>query len=186
MRQFLLLLSLFALCLNVGAQGAKVKIPPRGPAMSLAEARKTLKADMPNKIAEFLELHNQARAEVGVPLAEWDPELAEFAQSWADHLVKAGGELQHSDSEYGENLATYFPLRGERPVHGAGLWYAEHTRYHGGTLTEANWEKVGHYTQMVWKRSVHIGFGVALTPQGKAILVASYRSPGNYLGEKPY
>ena len=135
-----------------------------------------------------MDLHNQARAQVGVAPLQWDPELARHAQKWADQLALQGGRLSHSDADEGEgeSLALYLPANGERPVHGAMLWYSERGRYHGEVFTDSICQTCGHYTQMVWKNSTKVGFGISLAPNGNAILVARYREAGNMMGETAY
>jgi pathogenesis-related protein 1 len=34
-----------------------------------------------------LDFHNKVRTEVGVTALTWSPDLAKFAQEWADHLA---------------------------------------------------------------------------------------------------
>ena len=41
----------------------------------------------------------------------------------------------------------------------------------------------GHFTQMVWKSSQKVGIGTATTKDGKMIIVANYKPPGNIIGE---
>lgn len=163
---------------------AEVVIPARGPQQSAAQAQKTLHQDMDGKIAEFLKLHNDARAEVGAPPLQWDPQLADAAQKWADHLAQTNTFTHHPEGDFGENLATYFPQNGERPVHGAQLWFSEKKLYHRENFSEKT--PCGHYTQMVWKESLQVGFGMAINAKGQAILVACYSPPGNMLGEPAY
>jgi hypothetical protein len=42
--------------------------------------------------------------------------------------------------------------------------------------------ETGHFTQLVWKGSKKVGFGLA-SKDGKDYVVAEYDPPGNYLGE---
>lgn len=166
---------------------AKGGVPAKGPHVDKATAKKQLKTDMDAKIDEFMKLHNDARAAVGVPPLEWDAKLAAVAQQWADTLAARGNALVHNDQiPYGENLAGYLPEYGERPVHGAKMWYDEIKLYRdAGPMTPTNYAQCGHYTQMVARRSHRVGFGVALAPNGMAILCANYDPPGNMQGEHP-
>jgi hypothetical protein len=46
--------------------------------------------------------------------------------------------------------------------------------------------QTGHFTQVVWKGSKQLGVGIAFANNGnKAIVVANYSPPGNYLGQFP-
>ena len=41
----------------------------------------------------------------------------------------------------------------------------------------------GHFTQVVWKDSKHLGVGKARSSNGKIIVVANYDPPGNFIGQ---
>jgi hypothetical protein len=164
-----------------------VAVPAKGPHVELEVARRNLKSDLQQQIDEFLKLHNDARAEVGLPALTWDPKLAAVAQQWAETLAARGDELEHNTAiEYGENLAGYLPQYGERPVHGAKMWYDEIEGYTGQEIGAPEPPVVGHYTQMVWRSTARVGFGMAMTPSGMAILCANYSPGGNTIGERPY
>jgi hypothetical protein len=46
--------------------------------------------------------------------------------------------------------------------------------------------QTGHFTQVVWKGSKQLGVGIAFANNDrKAIVVANYYPPGNYLGQFP-
>lgn len=161
-------------------------MPKEGPHVEVATARKKLRDDMPKQIAEFMKLHNDARAEVGVPPLVWDDQIAAYAQEWAE-TIAARDEMEHRpNGKYGENLAGYLPQYGERPVHGAKMWYDEIKDYHGEKIDGQNYQKFGHYTQMVWRKSTRVGFGVAMTPKGMVMLCANYAEAGNMIGDHPY
>lgn len=164
-----------------------VVVPDKGPQVSIETARKKLRDNMKSQIAEFMQLHNDARAEVGVAPLEWDAKLAAYAQQWADHLAAKGSDLEHRpNNKYGENLAGYLPQYGDRPVHGAKMWYDEKKDYHGEAISDTNYMTFGHYTQMVWSKTTKVGFGMAMAPDGMVILCANYEDAGNMIGEKPY
>jgi uncharacterized protein YkwD len=139
-----------------------------------------------------LDHHNKVRADVGSPGLQWSTELAKFAQEWADHLAAQGCDMQHrphDDSKwaqkYGENIfwgsaSSYTPLSASES------WYSEIKDYTYGVLNNSNWYNTGHYTQMVWKNTTHVGIGMAKCSDGAVIIVANYNPPGNYMGEKPY
>lgn len=167
-----------------GGGGGPAGIPAKGAEVDIATARKQLRDNLDQKIAEFMKLHNDARAEVGVAPLQWDPALATYAQEWADRIGASGNMEHRPNGKYGENLAGYLPQYGERPVHGAKLWYDEKKDYRGEKITTGM--NTGHYTQMVWARSTHVGFGIAMTKSGMVMLCANYSPAGNMLGEHPY
>ena len=66
------------------------------------------------------------------------------------------------------------------------MWYDEKKDYRDvGPMTATNYANCGHYTQMVGRRSSRVGFGVAMAPDGMAILCANYDPAGNMQGEHP-
>jgi len=135
-------------------------------------------------VAAFLDVHNAARAAVGAPPLQWSPKLAAYAQEWANQLARSGRFEHRPNNPYGENLAGYHPPNG--PAYGAKLWLDEKKDYRGEIIDSRNFRKFGHYTQMVWRKSTHVGYGVAQKPDGMWILVANYEPAGNMQGEHPY
>lgn len=176
---------------SLQAENAKLRtplgipLPAAGPQVKIEVARKKLRDNMEQQIAEFLKIHNDARAEVGVPPLVWDEEIAAYAQEWAEKIAAEDNMIHRPNGKYGENLAGYLPEYGERPVHGAQMWYEEIKDYNGGVMDAVNFE-AGHYTQMIWRKSTKVGFGIAMTKNGMAMLCANYEEAGNYGGEHPY
>ena len=132
----------------------------------------------------FLALHNQARAEVGAPPLQWDPLLAASAKAYAIELTSAG-QLVHSSREgrktVRENLLQNLP-GGRTPSQMIGVWTAEKSKFKPGIFpdvsTTGNWYDIGHYTQMVWETTTHVGCAI----NGDARyewLVCHYSPPGN-------
>jgi pathogenesis-related protein 1 len=152
------------------------------------------------EIREVMSRHNEVRHGVGVPPLTWSPELAEFAQAWADEIARTG-KFEHRPREgefanllYGENLAAGFG-----PGYGVATavehWRAEEAEYVSGTPVPELPEdfaqfKAGHYTQMVWRDTRSIGVGKAVIQTGDmagwTVYVANYDPPGNAGGRKPY
>lgn len=141
---------------------------------------------------EALDFHNQCRSEVSVPALSWSAELAAYAQNWADYLaLNYNCRMAHRSSmgqatkKAGENIfwgsATLFT-----PRDAAQSWYSEIKEYTYRPVTAQNFQKTGHYTQMVWKSTREVGMGISVCKNGSVIVVANYFPPGNYLGEKPY
>ena len=139
-----------------------------------------------------LELHNRARQEVGTPPLLWSAELAAFAQQWATYLAtEKGCRIEHRPAQgawgtrYGENIfwgsAASYSARDA-----ANAWYSEIRDYQKAPFGGDNWYKTGHYTQMVWKRTTHVGMGQAVCSNGAIIIVGNYDPPGNFMGQEPY
>lgn len=138
-----------------------------------------------------LDFHNKARKEVGIVMLEWSPELAAFAQAWADNLTSGGCKIQHRPQtgswaqQYGENI--YFATDpGVTTLTASKAWYNEINDYSNQKINVNNIAKVGHYTQMVWRSTTKMGIGVSRCPSGATIIVANYSPRGNFLGERPY
>ncbi|MFN8257801.1 MAG: CAP family protein [Bacteroidales bacterium] len=140
---------------------------------------------------EALDFHNKVRADVKVKPLEWSAELSKYAQEWADHLAAEGCNMQHRPydgkwaQKYGENIfwgmgAAYSAIDASKS------WYDEIKVYVHEVLNDSNWYKAGHYTQMVWYNTTHVGIGMAKCDDGGIIIVANYNPPGNYMGEKAY
>jgi uncharacterized protein YkwD len=131
--------------------------------------------------AEFMRIHNQARASAGVPPLEWSQELASFAQEWANRLASRG-QLEHRPGNlYGENLAYGTELRAAAA---ANLWLQERAAYDGGPIDSGNISAVGHYTQMIWRSTTRVGYGIARVGSN-IYVVANYAPAGNVVGQRP-
>jgi hypothetical protein len=143
-----------------------------------------------------LEVHNKAREDVGTPPLTWSIELANDAQNYAEVLASRNGRLIHSNyrDDQGENLYKAWVVGGalESPSSFPGRdasksWYDEikfyrYTKIRRFRLGPA----IGHYTQMIWKSTTHVGIGWAVSATGAVFVVARYSPAGNYIGEKPY
>lgn len=139
---------------------------------------------------EALDFHNKVRADVESPPLQWSEDLAGYAQAWADKLA-VNCDFEHRPSsgawgqKHGENI---FWGDGEKytVLDASESWYSEIEDYKYGPLTNNNWYKTGHYTQMVWKNTTQVGLGIAVCKSGATLIVANYSPAGNYMGEKPY
>ncbi|VDK86860.1 unnamed protein product [Dibothriocephalus latus] len=105
-----------------------------------------------------IENEKQLRALHGAPPLKYSKRLALNAQSYAEHLAKYD-LFDHSDGgNYGENLIV--------------------RKGPGST------QLTGHFTQLVWRDTEKVGFGVARSKDNKAIyIVAHYFPSGNYKKE---
>lgn len=135
--------------------------------------------------SEILRLHNIDRENVGVPPLRWSDSLAAGAQEWANTLA-ARNQMVHSHTPgLGENLAMWW---GNRPTMDTlvNMWTDEKGHFQPGTFpnvsTDGNWQSVGHYTQMVWRRTTEVGCGVADNGRTE-FLVCRYNPQGNFFGQ---
>jgi len=137
---------------------------------------------MPDMARQFLLAHNQWRQRVGVAPLQWSAELAAYAQQWASQSL-ANGRFSHREGgAYGEN---FFMARG-RPWSAGEVvnrWASEARNYnHASNSCQG---VCGHYTQIVWRGTTHVGCGVARSAD-QEIWVCNYNPPGNFVGERPY
>ena len=108
----------------------------------------------------ILAIHNRERTAVGVPPLVWSDSLAAGAKDWAEHLAQINQMIHSTDMSYGENLAGR-THGGDTTAPMVESWVAEKKNWHGGSLTEENFNQVGHYTQMVWRNAKQVGCGQA-------------------------
>ena len=77
----------------------------------------------------------------------------------------------------------------DNPLYDASAaWYAEkkHYRYSKIRRFRLSAKMIGHYTQMVWSKTKHVGIASAKSKDGTVYVVARYSPAGNYIGEHPY
>jgi len=141
--------------------------------------------------ARLLAAHNAERARIGVPALAWDPALAADARGWADELA-ATGRFEHSPDEpgkpiQGENLWAGTP-RAFAPEAMVALWSAERADYRPGLFPNnsrsGDVERVGHYTQLIWRASQRVGCATAVG-RNEEFLVCRYSKAGNITGQRP-
>lgn len=142
-----------------------------------------------------VEHHNIHRRNHTVPDVEWSDDLASTAQQIAEsckyaHNTEVGG------GGYGQNIAagveatnisaiiTDLFYNGEEP------YFAPNYGMDDPDMTE--FEKWGHFTQIVWKDTTHVGCYTQYCPGGLEnvgtgvspyFTVCNYKGPGNYAGE---
>ncbi|HTV24560.1 MAG TPA: CAP domain-containing protein [Polyangiaceae bacterium] len=149
--------------------------------------------------------HNETREALGLPDLTWSPEIAEFAQQWADNLAdEQCGSIAHRDQrQYGENIAMSGSTReGDvfSPEDAVAGWVAEVACWDFGTIngtercdaqcaTDLSSNGCGHYTQVVWRNTQRVGCGYATcfsAPFNFQVWVCNYDPPGNFIGQAPY
>jgi len=142
--------------------------------------------------ARVLAVHNAARAQAGVAPLAWDPALGEAAATFAVQLAITNS-FHHSDRSArrgtGENL--WMGTRGAFSYETmVGRWASERRDFVPGIFPavsrSGDWEKVGHYTQMVWPTTTRVGCAVASNATND-FLVCRYSPAGNIDGRPvPY
>ena len=151
---------------------------------------------------DIVNAHNEARSAHGSPSLQFDPELAKNSQKHAEYLASIcsmehstqktitlsnGNVIKFGENLYGSGSNNILP---DIPNDAAALkatksWYSEICDYKSG----AAFSDIGHYTQLLWTDTTHIGAGYAKCPYKKNGLywyyvVAQYNPPGNYTNYK--
>jgi len=152
------------------------------PAVAAGTASTRMK---PADIDTILDHHNKVRADVGVAPLRWDDGLAAYAQQWADRMAANGCRLEHRQpNRYGENIfqgtAGHYTA-----IDAAKGWESEKKLYSGGAITQENFGRIGHYTQMVWRDTTKLGCGETIC-RATLLVACNYDPPGNYLRRAPY
>ncbi len=141
--------------------------------------------------ATMLVAHNTARRAVGVAPLVWDEALARNARSYARTLARTG-RFAHAPRvpgavPEGENL--WMGTRGAF-THGEMVqgWIDERRHFRRGRFPDVSRTgrtgDVGHYTQMIWSRTLRVGCALAAN-RSNEYLVCRYSPAGNYLGQDP-
>ncbi|XP_073141218.1 STS14 protein [Henckelia pumila] len=179
-----LLLPMLLTSLLLISQASAQAQPPPPPAAALPAPP----AALPNTTQEYLDAHNQPRAEVGVGPLAWSETLAKSASL----TVRLQRDKQNcsfadlSNSKYGGNQlwAGGFTVT---PRIAVEAWVAEKKFYTYANNSCAPDHRCGVYTQVVWRNSLELGCAQAVCPKEHASLtICFYNPPGNVIGEKPY
>uniref|UniRef100_A0A1B6EFW3 SCP domain-containing protein n=2 Tax=Clastoptera arizonana TaxID=38151 RepID=A0A1B6EFW3_9HEMI len=136
-----------------------------------------------NFIVDVLEAHNQFRSLHGVETLQLQDDLTMESQAWADHLAETN-TFEHSSSNHGENIykePIFFERNGTTPVK---FWYDEIQFYKFGKEPD-NWQKVGHFTQLIWADTRYVGVGIAENKYYRFI-VCNYDPRGNIVNLTNY
>ena len=132
---------------------------------------------------EALKQHNKLREMHHANNLKIDDNLQNYAQKFAEEIANKSEEY-HSQclldgKVIGENI--YIDdnfITGEKMTN---EFYNEYKNY---DFNKAECEiKALRFTQLIWKNSKEVGFGIAKSKSGKFYCVANYYPPGNLLGE---
>ena len=133
---------------------------------------------------EMLEEHNKFRKKHHVGPLKLNTEICKIAQDYAENLAYKKNTLCHSDNYYkdeplGENLYYCYGIDATGSTV-CNSWYNEGKRHdYNGDYKSGT----GHFTQMIWKGSKEVGFGMAKSKKGAIFAVGNYFPAGNMLGD---
>lgn len=159
--------------------------------------------------SDVLAAHAAVRQRVGLPELLWSEGLAKLAADRLGELAEDGCYIRHSTTHYrweqagfryvGENLykvINYEPSG----VDVVDAWYAELEDYNYGSVGASCTRRgcagrvrppcaLGHFTQVMWEATTHLGCAVAGCPserQPTFVAVCHYGPGGNIVGELPF
>lgn len=134
--------------------------------------------------AAVLEEHNRLRAKHSAAPLTLDPAISQYAQEWANNIASRNVMQHRSNNRYGENIYACFGKTNPSGEEVVRSWYNEIKDYRFGESNPANFGKVGHFTQVVWKNSKRLGVGIAKNGNN-VYVVCNYDPPGNFGGQYP-
>ncbi|XP_064396452.1 peptidase inhibitor 16-like isoform X2 [Halichondria panicea] len=162
-----------------------------GTVVSLSDADKSL----------IVKTHNDIRSDVSPTAAnmiklEWSDVLANIAHTHAEKCTYAHSDKTErnkagapSFSSVGENIlaGVFYKIDYQDLIN--NQWGAEKQHYSYPNCNSG--EDCGHYTQIAWAKTTHVGCAVADCPfyipgYRLTILVCNYGPAGNFDGVKPY
>ena len=176
----------------------------------LARAQVCLADLSSSEVTGMLTAHNDVRASAAPSAADmtrlvWDASRASVAQSWANqcnfsHNANRNANyaaLSSNSGGVGENIDITTGTRASA-LSGAnsavGLWPAEASAYHFATNTCASGQVCGHYTQLAWANTLHVGCGITQCPtvigasgfNNAQVVICDYNPAGNFVGQRPH
>lgn len=126
-----------------------------------------------------LDAHNERRKLHGSPQLEWSDECYLSAKKQADACQKASnmfhGHCEGPSGRHGQN-AFWSSRPGSSADYATGCWYDELTDP-GYDFSQPGFKSgIGHFTQVVWKSSTHVGMAVS---EDGCFVIANYFPAGN-------
>jgi hypothetical protein len=98
----------------------------------------------------------------------------------------ANGFIEGNQDE-GENLytRTSHPFTHKPLRHAVDVWIDERRNYQGQRIGRGS-SGYGHYTQIIWPETTHVGMASARGRGGRQVIVARYAPGGNVVGRSAY
>lgn len=111
--------------------------------------------------------------------------MCSLAQDWAETLAIEDRIAHRPNVNYGENIYCLWSSEQNAKINPREVcqsWYDEIKEYNFDVEPRAS-PRAGHFTQMVWKATKHLGVGMSKTKKGKVLVVCNYNPRGNVIGE---
>ena len=165
-------------------------------AHSKSSTYKAAPSTRPTGYAEIItRQHNVHRANHSAPEIQWSDDLAATANTIASSCVYAHNTATNGGG-YGQNIAAGTPPDQVSAVI-TNLFYNGEVNWYDSLYGEAqpdmtNFEHWGHFSQIVWKDTSHVGCATKHCPGGLGnvgsdvapyFTVCNYKSPGNFADE---
>ncbi|OMO75918.1 Allergen V5/Tpx-1-related protein [Corchorus olitorius] len=132
---------------------------------------------------DFLNAHNAARKEVGVPPMVWDNVLEAYALNYSQGRVDTC-RLVRAVGPSGQNLA--WTISNLSAIETVALWVFEKSFYNLTSGVCANDGDCYHYTQVIWINSTQRGCARVICNNNNGFFTACYYyPPGNVPGKRP-
>ena len=138
------------------------------------ESIESYKLDLINQINNYRKSH-------GTQKLINDTKIDNISQKFALKLAKKG-KLDYSSNEYQGQILGETVYKSQNyfaPLKLAKVLYDENVEYN----YKSDDPEPNNFTQMVWKNSTHVGFGMAKSNDGKYFYVINYFPTGNIDGE---
>ena len=129
---------------------------------------------------KILDLHNELRKQHNSPKLILNNNINELAEEYAKELIL--GKMENFDKriEYGENILFYNELNTKEIFK---IWKAEENNY---DFKENKFsKKSGHFTQIIWKSTKHIGVGYEYDKINKQYCVVVLYYPARNVHQYP-
>ncbi|KIW92670.1 uncharacterized protein Z519_06517 [Cladophialophora bantiana CBS 173.52] len=141
----------------------------------------------------ILDSHNMHRDNASVPHLTWSDQMASIAAQIAASCVYAH-DTSTGGGGYGQNIGAGAPPSDIPAMITDEMYNGEINFYpaYGVEPDMSNFEKWGHYSQIVWKSTTAVGCATQYCPNGLAntggnvspyFTVCNYSPPGNFGGE---
>ena len=127
-----------------------------------------------------LKLHNEYREKYGAKKLELNDELIDLAQKYSEKCAMTDSEdhcpFLYEGRPIGENIEVLDKTKFDVSKI-CRKWYEEKNEFNFGELVYQS--ECRHFTQMIWKDSIYVGFGLSTSNTGQNYFVAYYFPAGN-------